>query len=262
MQKTIDYKHASNSTLKLHIFDEGGPGDPPRPAIVFFFGGGWVNGTPTQFFPHCQYLASRGMVAISAEYRVHSRHATTPFECVVDGKSAIRWVRAHTNELGIDPQRVAAGGGSAGGHVAACATMVPSFGESGEDASISAIPDALVLFNPVVDTTPERFAPRLDGRAAALSPLHHVKPGLPPTIIFHGIDDFVVPYSDVERFTNAMHAANNVCELVGFKGKGHGFFNHGRDDGTAYYETLRAANCFLAEQGFLTGEPTLEEAFL
>ena len=257
MHTTIAYKHPHNSTLKLHIFDTGNATNAPRPAIVFFFGGGWVNGTPEQFFPHCAYLASRGMVTISAEYRVQSRHGTTPFECVADGKSAIRWIRAHAAELGIDPQRLTAGGGSAGGHVAACAATVPGCDEPGEDASLSPIPDALVLFNPVVDTTSERFAPRLEGRAEALSPLHHVKPGLPPTIIFHGIDDFVVPFADVKRFTAAMQAAGNVCKLMGFAGKGHGFFNFGREDGAAYRETLRAADRFLAEQGFLTGAPTL-----
>ena len=251
MHTTIDYKHTNNGTLQLHVFDAGHTTDTPRLAIVFFFGGGWVNGTPEQFFPHCEYLASRGMVAMSAEYRVQSRHGTTPFECVADGKSAVRWVRAHAAELSIDPQRVAAGGGSAGGHVAACAATVPGFDTPGEDTRISAAPDALVLFNPVVDTMSERWAPRLNGRAVEISPLHHVKPGLPPMIIFHGIDDFVVPFEDVVRFTNASQAAGNICELVGFEGKGHGFFNFGREDGSAYKATLRATDDFLVKHGFL-----------
>ena len=252
MHTTIDYKHTNNGTLQLHVFDVRNPNNTPRPAIVLFFGGGWVNGTPEQFFPHCAYLASRGMVAMSAEYRVQSRHGTTPFDCVTDGKSAVRWVRAHASELDIDPQRVAAGGGSAGGHVAACAATVPGFDTPGEDTRISAVPDALVLFNPVVDTMSERWAPRLNGRAVEISPLHHVRPGLPPTIIFHGIDDFVVPFEDVQRFTDAMQDAGNVCELVGFEGKGHGFFNFGREDGVAYHETLRATDRFLVEHSFLT----------
>lgn len=259
MQNTLDYKHVDNGTLKLHIFDEGRSGNAHRPGIVFFSGGGWVNGTPAQFFPHCEYLASRGMVAISAEYRVQSRHGTSPFECVADGKSTIRWIRTRAVDLGIDPQRLAAGGGSAGGHVATCAAMISDFDEPGEDVSVSPIPDTLVLFNPVVDTTSEHFAPRLGERANALSPLHHVKSGLPPTIIFHGIDDFIVPFEDVKRFTSAMQAAGNVCELVGFEGKGHGFFNFGRDDGAASYETLHATDRFLARLGFLSGESTLEE---
>ncbi|MDB4796380.1 alpha/beta hydrolase fold domain-containing protein, partial [Akkermansiaceae bacterium] len=106
--------------LKLHVFNpEGHKASDSRPAIVFFFGGGWNGGSPKQFYPHSEHLASLGMVAISAEYRVKSRNKTTPMECVKDGNSAIRWVRSHAKELGINPDMIAAGGGSAGGHVAA-----------------------------------------------------------------------------------------------------------------------------------------------
>ena len=104
--------------LKLHVFSTEG-GGRRRPAIVFFFGGGWVGGNPSQFFPHCEHLAAKGMVAVSAEYRVKSRHQATPFDCVEDARSAVRYLRGHARELGIDPDRIAAGGGSAGGHLAA-----------------------------------------------------------------------------------------------------------------------------------------------
>ena len=80
----IVYKEASGSKLILNVFH---PQDrktkkEKRPAIVFFFGGGWSGGSPAQFAPHCEYLASRGMVAITADYRVKSRQGTPPFECV------------------------------------------------------------------------------------------------------------------------------------------------------------------------------------
>ena len=118
--KVHQYKQVGETKLFLHVYNPDGHKDSDRkPAIVFFFGGGWNGGTPKQFEPHCQYLSQRGMVAITAEYRVKSRNKTTPFECVKDGKSAIRWVRANANKLGVDPSRIAAGGGSAGGHVAA-----------------------------------------------------------------------------------------------------------------------------------------------
>jgi len=94
----VVYKTVGDVELKLHIFE---PPDrqskEPVPAIVFFFGGGWTGGTPTQFYHQSDYLASRGMMAISAEYRIKSKHGTTPFECVADGKSAIRWVRANAS---------------------------------------------------------------------------------------------------------------------------------------------------------------------
>ena len=114
-QKT--YKKVGKVELQLHIFNpKGHKASDQRPAIVFFFGGGWSGGTPSQFYPQCEYLAKRGMVAISAEYRVKSRNGTSPLECVKDGNSAVRWVRSHAEELGIDPSKLAAGGGSAGGH--------------------------------------------------------------------------------------------------------------------------------------------------
>jgi len=114
--KTVAYKTIDEITLNLHIFNPAAhePTDK-RPGIVFFFGGGSNNGSPSQFYPHCQYLASRGLVAMSAEYRVKSRNGTTPRECVKDANSAIRWIRQHAQELGIDPHRVVAGCGSAGG---------------------------------------------------------------------------------------------------------------------------------------------------
>ena len=130
--KAVQYKEASGAKLFLHVFTpEGHKATDARPAIVFFFGGGWNGGTPKQFEPHCQYLAQRGMVAITAEYRVKSRNKTSPFECVADGKSAVRFVRANAAKLGVDPKRVAAGGGSAGGHVAAATGNCPEL-EAGE----------------------------------------------------------------------------------------------------------------------------------
>ena len=148
--RTVQYKRVGETDLTLDVFlPPGHKSSDRRPAIVFFFGGGWNGGSPSQFYPHCQYLASRGMVAMSAEYRVKSRHETTPRECVKDGKSALRWIRRHAAELGIDPDKVAAGGGSAGGHVAAATATTKGFNEAGEDLSVSCRPNVLVLFNPV-----------------------------------------------------------------------------------------------------------------
>jgi acetyl esterase len=98
------YKSIGEVKLSLHVFrpadrPKSGPEIERLPAIVFFFGGGWNSGTVTQFVKHGEYLASRGMVAVVADYRVRSRHGVTPVECVADAKSAIRWVRSHAGEL-------------------------------------------------------------------------------------------------------------------------------------------------------------------
>jgi len=258
IQGKVIYKSNDTCDLMIHVFEPAIRTQELASAIVFFFGGGWVDGTPAQFFEHCRYLASRGMVAFSAEYRVKNRHGITPRACVTDGKSAVRWIRSHAEELGLDRHRIAAGGGSAGGHVAACASLVQGYDNHGEDLEISSVPDALVLFNPVLDTSEPPIADRFGEDAEALSPQHHIRSGLAPTIIFHGKDDPVVPYAQIERFTAATQALGNRCELVGFKARTHGFFNYGRDDGSAFGETLRAADRFLISLGFLEGEPTLK----
>jgi acetyl esterase len=228
------------------------------PGIVFFFGGGWIGGTPTQFFPHCQYLASRGMVAMSAEYRVQSRHGTTPFECVADGKSAVRWIRQHSRELGVDPARLAAGGGSAGGHVAAAAGTLRGLDEPEEDHAISSIPDALVLFNPVFDNSPEGFGQdQIGERWRELSPLHNISAAAPPTVVFLGSQDRLIPVTTAERYRDVMQDVGGRCDLHVYAGEPHGFFNYRDGSNPFYATTVTTADLFLATLGYLSGEPTL-----
>src|SRR5688572_13478925 len=105
------FKQVDGVELNLYVFKPKLNEGDRRPAIVFFFGGGWSGGSPEQFAPHCRYLASRGMVAIAADYRVAKRHSVKAVDCVRDAKSAIRWVRQHAKELGVDPDRIVAAGG-------------------------------------------------------------------------------------------------------------------------------------------------------
>jgi acetyl esterase/lipase len=232
-----------------------------RAAIVFFFGGGWQSGSPTQFQNQCRRLAERGMVALAADYRVQSRHGANVVDCVADAKSAIRWVRSNAERLGVDPGRIAAGGGSAGGHLAACTALVPGFDDKG--SATSSVPNALVLFNPALalarmgDDEPfeprqaESIRKRIGGDPEAVSPFHHIRSKAPPTIIFHGKDDSVVPYRTIERFAEVMAKAGNRCELVSYDGQSHGFFNYRRGDNAYYQKTLAATEQFLEQLGFL-----------
>ncbi len=256
--KQVVYKTVGDVKLIMHVFRAKDLNvETPQPAVVFFFGGGWVGGNPKQFFPHCQYFATRGMVAMAAEYRIRSKHGTTPFECVEDGKSAVRWVRANAKKLGIDPTKIVAGGGSAGGHVAACTGVIEGFNTQGEDADVSSKPNAMMLFNPVTDTTKLGYgSSRLKGREKEISPNHHVVKGIVPTIIFHGTADTTVPFENVERFTRLMNEAGNECKLVPLKGQKHGFFNF-TGNRAAFRDTVRAGDKFLVEQGILLGKPTL-----
>jgi len=247
------YKEVDGHTLNLHIFT------PPnhvqdkelKPAIVFYFGGGWVGGTPTQFYPQCQHLARRGMVAISAEYRVKSRHQATPFDCVEDGKSALRWVRTHAKKIGVDPKRIAAGGGSAGGHVAAAVAAVPGLDAEGDDLSVSCMPDALVLFNPVYDNGPGGFGyAKLRDRYREISPMHNLREDMAPTIVFLGDQDSLIPVSTAEKFRDGMRKLGNRSELFVYPGQPHGFFNQGKP-GDGFAQTLAEMDRFLVSLGWI-----------
>jgi acetyl esterase len=109
--RDVVYAKIGEQELKLHCFlpKDWKPTDT-RPAIVFFFGGGWRSGDFRQFTPHSQHLAELGMVAICADYRTEQNAGVIPSECVKDAKTAMRYVRAHAKELGVDPDRLAAGG--------------------------------------------------------------------------------------------------------------------------------------------------------
>ena len=199
------------------------------------------------------------MVAVIADYRVFGRHRTTPFEAVADAKSAIRWVRAHASEArcrSIAYRRV---GRMAGGHIALSAAVFDTFDEPNEDKKISAAPDLLVLFNPAVDTShesPPVLKERFLARGRELSPLHHLRRGLPPTLILHGRADTTVPFTDVERFCDESSKLGNHCDLIGYDGASHGFFNAGRG-GKWHSETLQAMDSFLTSLGYLAaGRPS------
>jgi acetyl esterase/lipase len=147
------------------------------------------------------------MVAISAEYRIQSHHGTSPRECVKDGKSALRWLRSHADELGIDPNEILAGGGSAGGHVAAATATVEAFNEAGDDDSVSCKPAALVLFNPVYNNGPEGYRyERVKDYWEAFSPAHNLSAETPPTLVLFGTKDVHFPVALAEDYKTQMEA--------------------------------------------------------
>jgi acetyl esterase/lipase len=266
--KTEVYKTVGDVKLNLYLFN---PSDhkasDKRPAIVFFFGGGWTNGNPKQFEQHCKHLAARGMVAVTADYRVASRHKLKAVSCVADAKSAVRYLRKEAARLGIDPEKITAGGGSAGGHIAACTGTIEGFDEPGEEPLISSVPNALVLFNPALVLSAVDGVTLDQGRVASLSdrmgveprklsPYHHIRKGAPPTLILHGKADRTVPYATAEAFAQAMTAAGNRCELIGYADQPHGFFNYGRGDGTHYAKTVEAMDDFLVRLKLLAPKET------
>jgi acetyl esterase/lipase len=254
--KVVTYKVINDTVLKLHIFNpiDHKAGDS-KSAIVFFFGGGWTGGTPKQFYDQSQYLASRGMVAISAEYRIKSLHKTSPKEAVKDSKSAMRWLRANAKELGINPQMIAAGGGSAGGHVAIAAAVLKDFDEEGESALVSARPDALALFNPAFDNGPGGVGyDRVQAYWEKFSPLHNLGKNVPPTIVFLGTKDKLIPVETAELFKQKMENNGRRCDLFLYEGHIHGFFNKYKKI-NKYEETLFELDKFLVSLGYLSPNP-------
>lgn len=246
--RILPYKTVGSTQLSLHVFDPPETARQPSAAIVFFFGGGWNGGSPSQFYGQSRHLANRGVVAICAEYRTKSSHGTTPQECVRDGKSAIRWVRAHAAELGIDPNRIAAGGGSAGGHVAAATGTIDAFDEPGESTSVSCVPNALVLFNPVFDNGPYGYGyDRVKDYWQEFSPLHNIDSMTPPTIVFLGTQDRLIPVATAEKYQAAMNTAGVRCDLHLYKDQPHGFFNRGEP----FQDTLLKTDTFLVSLGYL-----------
>ena len=254
--KTMTYKTIGDRELKIHIhYPPGWKASDTRPAIIFFFGGGWTGGRVEQFQPQAKYFATRGLVAARADYRVKSRDGVTPDKCVEDARSAVRWMRRNAKELGIDPQKLIASGGSAGGHLAACMMIRDSVEAPGDDLSISTIPQAMVLFNPVLNFDNEQIIDRINGDkqlARKISPTLHLDKNSPPALILFGTADRLKVFGD--EYWQKAEALSVRADKYLAEGQGHGFFNK-----SPWTErTLIAADKFLASLGFLKGEPTIQ----
>jgi len=251
--KTFTYKETPQGPLEIQVhlpydLQPGRPGREQRPAIVFFFGGGWKGGTTRQFARQATYLASKGMVAARADYRVKSSHGVTADACVEDAKSALRWLRQHATELCIDPARIVGSGGSAGAHIAACAALVGGFEAAGENTSISCRPDVLLLYNPVLEVLRRDIGDTVPTAEMAkqLSPVCHVDERTPPTLLLYGTEDqdYAGP---APLYVQKAIAAGCRAELYLADGQKHGFFN----ESPWFERTLERAEAFLLSLGYI-----------
>lgn len=254
-QERITYKKVDTTELAMEIYRPSiQQADKKVPAIVFFFGGGWNSGNIHQFEPHAKYFSQRGLSCFLVDYRVRERHQTSPFESLKDAKSAIRYIRENAEILNIDPLRIVAAGGSAGGHLAAATALIEDYNEDSDDTSIDCKPNALLLYNPVIDNGPGGYGfERIREEYKRFSPLHNIKQGAPPTIIFLGKEDNLIPVVTAEYYKMVMEKVGGRCELSLFEGEGHGFFNY-RNLGN-YEKTLRESEDFLQSLGYLEKEP-------
>lgn len=249
--RIVVYKKVDGRELHLHIFNpEGFKASDKRPCFVVIHGGGWRGGEPRRMYPFADHFAKLGMVGISVEYRlVTSKGTNTVFDCVKDGRSAMRYVRGHAKELGVDPDRIAVSGGSAGGHVAAATALFDGIDAATDNTKVSCMPNAMVLYFPVIDTSAQGYGNKLIGAPwKEISPAHHVRAGLPPTILFHGTGDTVTPFKGAQMFHDEMIKAGNRCDFVVNEGGKHGFLMY---DEVLLRDALIETELFFKSLGWL-----------
>lgn len=198
-----------------------------RAAIIFFFGGGWTTGTPSNSIGWARTAAELGLIGIAPDYRTKGRNDTSPLASVADSRAAMHWVQEHAAELGLDPARIAVGGNSSGGHVALWTAITHAPPGSAEEESPRLKPAVLILFSTISDTsldtgyTPQRFGEN----TIALSPIHQLDAKMPPVLAFHGDADKTVPLRQAFALRDQLVATGNVCDLHIVPGGGHNFGN-------------------------------------
>lgn len=258
--KKVVYKKIGNIELSLHFFfPKKHTQKQLTPAILFFHGGGWKGGSVNHFYNQSAYLASRGIIGICAQYRVENQHGTTPKEVVKDVKSAMRWVKMNASKYGIDPDKILAGGGSAGGHAAAATATLEGFNEDGEDTSIDCIPKALVLFNPVANNGPDGYGyDRVKAYWQDISPYHNINEHIPPTLIMLGTKDNLFTIAQAKQYKEKIESFGKRCDLKLYEDQDHAFFNLNINK-EMHFQTMYDADVFLTSLGYLKGKPTVNK---
>jgi len=249
--ETYVYRDGKPDPMRLHVFKpKNWKVEDHRPALVFFFGGGWTRGTPERAASYAKWAATLGMVGIAPDYRTRERFDTSPLESVADGRAALHWIEDHASELGIDPKKIVVGGSSSGGHVALWTAIEHTPPGSATNEAPRVKPFALILVSPVSDTssaigyTPKRFG----SNAEALSPVHQLDAKMPPVLVFHGDADTTVTNTQSIALRDKLVASSNVCELVAVPGGNHGF----QSQLPEWKDKSRIAMTeFLAKQGVL-----------
>jgi len=256
------YKTIDTFKLKVDIFyTDQALARENNTAIVFFHGGGWAYGSPVEFFTTCERYAKMGIITFSVEYRLSIDNGVipsktiSPIECVMDAKTAMRWVRENAGKFHIDSNKIVASGQSAGGHLALCTAIIDEYNEKSDNLAISCRPDAILLFSSCVNAVESwcdyLLADRRD-KIWSISPAHHMKPGLPPMIEFHGLDDEQVPKWTVQFMETEMKKKGNYFELHLYDGRKH-YLGDPDPKYSRYYddEILQIADDFLRKYSLL-----------
>ena len=237
--RNLVFAEYPNKKLELDLFLPKQPMDEPVPCVVCIHGGGWRVNRRIWFEPFAKYLASKGMAAVTIDYRMLP--AVKIIDCVYDCKAAVRWVRANAGKYGIDPDRIGAIGASAGAHIIALLATTadaPDLEGSGGNAGVSSAIQAVVGF-----ATP---AFKIEGAGSAkakrfgfteeeiklLSPYENISSSSAPLYLVHGRKDRVVDPQDSQDLYDRYKEVGAYVELKWVPDKGHGFYE-GTDLGIA-----------------------------
>jgi acetyl esterase len=217
------FKVVNEFVLEAHIFyPDDKKNNDKKAAMVIFHGGGFVLGNPSWAYAKAKHYSELGMIAIAAQYRLSNYKDITPLDAIQDAKDLMFWLRKNADSLDIMVNKIAASGWSVGAQL--CATLA-IFPDTLNDSENSSSPDALVLTSPGTSTG-GWFTELLNNakiNPLEYSPVDHIKPDLPPTIILQGRDDTVTPLEDVQLFYDKLIANGNYCEIWIYDKVGHLF---------------------------------------
>ena len=249
------YKQVDGTNREIEIFfpKNHAPATKTVPGIIMFHGGGWGGGHRKQFRYLCHYFSTRGLVAATVTYQLATKAGANKAKgtesrkrvCITDAKSAIRWYKQNADKLGIDPKRIIAGGGSAGGHISLLATTNPGLNDPDDPKGYGTSVASYLLFNPALSAG--------DAKDPEVDFLQHLKADFPPAIVFFGSEDNWMKKGWVPASEKMNLLGIKSTDLRIAEGMGHGFFN--RQPWADI--TLIAADKFLHDLGFLKGDPTL-----
>jgi acetyl esterase/lipase len=251
-ESSMRYQAADGSDLPLLVF-EPGAGTPPRAGIVLFHGGALRTGSADGLAPHCRTLASRGVFAVSAGYRLLGQGAASIEDCVADVRRAVEQFGRLAAVRGLEASSLASGGSSAGAHLALAAAMIAPDGpapapEPGVAAVVTLNPAGLDLrsVEPELQRHLEHQVGIAAGRLIEYSLIEFVRPGNPPMLIHHGTCDEVEPIDGVRRFRDAMVRSGNECTLLEYEHAEHGFHYPGNSG--HFDDVIDATARFLLEK--------------